>query len=155
MKSSFLSNEAIEGGGAALYIQVNAVYAMTLSSYKPSACQSLESNDRNGFKVEIANSTFLFNQAMHSSRGGGTIGMIGPGTEMNITDCEFSENDAGFGAGGALFLFHGPFVTIHRSNFSRNRANDGGAIYAQVSASPSNSSTKLSVPLGRCTIRGH
>ena len=51
---------------------------------------------------------------------------------MTITDCILSDNDGGRGAGGAIYAFGGPVVAISGSAFERNKAEWGGALYAEV-----------------------
>lgn len=43
------------------------------------------------------------------------------------------DNDAGIGSGGAVYIYNGPLVTILHSNFTRNQATMGGALYGEVS----------------------
>ena len=80
----------------------------------------------------VVDTTFLFNRALYSERGGGTIGVAGFGSNLMIRECSFQDNDGGKGAGGAVYVFRGPIVTIKKSSFERNKANKGGAIYAEV-----------------------
>ena len=82
--------------------------------------------------VVITNTAFLFNRALYSDRGGGCIGVAGFGSNVTITDCILSDNDGGRGSGGAIYVFGGPVVKIKGSAFERNKAEWGGALYAEV-----------------------
>ena len=82
--------------------------------------------------VMITDTAFLFNRALYTDRGGGCIGVAGFGSNVSITDCILSDNDGGRGAGGAIYVFGGPVVAISGSAFERNKAEWGGALYAEV-----------------------
>ena len=83
-------------------------------------------------KINISSTSFLFNRGLYSDQGGGCIGVTGFGLDMMINECFFSDNDGGRGTGGAICVFGGPVVRIKRSAFERNKAEWGGALYAEV-----------------------
>ena len=82
--------------------------------------------------VMITDTAFLFNRALYTDRGGGCIGVAGFGSHVTINECFFSDNDGGRGAGGAIYVFVGAVVKIKGSAFERNKAEWGGALYAEV-----------------------
>lgn len=82
--------------------------------------------------LDVSNSTFFFNRAFGSVRGGGAVGATGFGLEINITTSWFSQNDAGIGSGGAIYIFSGPTVDLTDTTFTDNKAAIGGALYAEV-----------------------
>jgi len=82
--------------------------------------------------VSIESCLFLFNKAVTSFRGGGTLGFVGARTEVAIEGSRFHENECPVGSGAAVYIFEGPVITISSSSFSNNRAIWGGAIYAEM-----------------------
>jgi len=114
--TSFVANEAFRGGGPAIFV---------VSIQQVGAAQML---------MDINNSTFFFNRALGSERGGGCIGATGFGLEINITNSWFSENDGGRGSGGAVYIYNGPNVDLENVTFTRNRAIFGGALYGENDA---------------------
>ena len=79
-------------------------------------------------RLTITNSEFTGNKAV----GGGAIYPRFAGAVTTISGCVFSDNQATGGSsngwGGALLLWDGAPVTISDSNFTNNRAHEGGAI---------------------------
>eukprot|EP00210_Caulerpa_lentillifera_P003723 g3556.t1 len=118
-ESSFVGNEAREGGGSALFILSTA--------YSGSSVKLMT--------LRIMSSMFIHNRAVYGRRGGGTIGSTGMGAQIFIDGCKFHENRALFGSGGVFYLFEGPFTTVRNSSFVDNKAIWGGVIYGQVEAS--------------------
>lgn len=82
--------------------------------------------------VTVTQSDFIYNRALYGDRGGGSVGASGFGVQMTIEDCQFIDNDGGIGSGGAVYLFNGPSVEITDSQFIRNKAVLGGALYGEV-----------------------
>ena len=113
--------------------------------------QSLQKNRAVTTDVIITDSTFFFNRALYSDRGGGCIAVAGYGLNMTITDCILSDNDGGRGTGGAIYVFGGPVVKIKGSVFERNEAERGGALYAEVDNRTS-TVDRFACLLERCVI---
>eukprot|EP00210_Caulerpa_lentillifera_P003725 g3558.t1 len=117
-ESSFIGNEAREGGGSALFI--------LSSAYSGSSIKLMT--------LRIMSSMFIHNRAVYGRRGGGTIGSTGMGAQIFIDGCKFHGNEAMFGSGGVIYLFEGPFITARNSSFIDNKAIWGGVIYGQLEA---------------------
>ena len=83
-------------------------------------------------QIIVSRTDFLLNRGLYSDRGGGCIGVSGFGLNVVINECFFSGNDGGRGAGGAIHVFGGPVIRIKESAFERNKAEWGGALYAEV-----------------------
>lgn len=82
--------------------------------------------------VSIESCLFLFNKAVTTFRGGGTLGFVGARTEVVITESRFHENECPIGSGAAVYIFEGPVINISNSSFAHNKATWGGAIYAEM-----------------------
>ena len=96
------------------------------------APQSLERTRASILNVTVTDSKFLFNRALYNNRGGGCFVVVGFGSNVTVSGCSFKDNDGGRGAGGALYAFRGPVINVEKSSFERNKAEWGGAIYAEV-----------------------
>ena len=131
-KATFVGNEAMNGGGAALFVLVSLCSMFAISDVLSMASQSLERTRASTLSVTVTETKFLFNRALYSSRGGGCVAAVGFGSNVTVSRCSFKGNDAGRGSGGALYAFSGPIVNIDSSDFGGNKAERGGALYAEV-----------------------
>ena len=97
-------------------------------------------------RVLVADTKFLFNRGVYANRGGGCIGVAGAGSDVTFSRCSFRDNDGGYGAGGAIYVIGGSVIRIASSDFVRNKAEWGGALYGEVRALP------FSVSLPMCAL---
>ena len=103
-------------------------------------------------EVMVSSTDFLFNSGLYSDRGGGCIGAFGIGLNVTVNECFFSGNDGGRGSGGAIYVSGGPVVRIRGTVFERNKAEWGGALYAEVGNGTSTVDGFACV-LERCSLR--
>ena len=130
--ATFVGNEARNGGGAALFVLVSLCPRFAFSDLLSMTSQSLERTATSNLSVTVTDTKFLFNRALYNNRGGGCIAVVGFGSNVTVSRCSFKGNDGGRGAGGALYAFRGPVVNIDSSKFEGNKAERGGALYAEV-----------------------
>eukprot|EP00210_Caulerpa_lentillifera_P003717 g3550.t1 len=116
--TSFIGNEVLNGGAAAMYV----VSTMDVGL------------DTMVLELRIESCSFWFNTAASTNRGGSTVGLVGPRTEVFIEGSKFHQNECSEGSGAAIYIFDGPVVEISNSTFADNKATWGGAIYAEMSA---------------------
>ena len=93
--------------------------------------QSIERSHVATMSVVVTDTAFMFNSGLYTDRGGGCIGIAGVRSYVTFTHCRFRNNDGGRGAGGAIYITGSSIVSILFSEFARNKANWGGALYAQ------------------------
>ena len=136
------------GGGGAISITAGAGSLEIAES-------SFVQNDalRNGYgggailsfnpAVDIRETTFHGNDAASGSQNGGAI--LSPGTAFTCTRCAFVDNVTS-GTGGAICATG---MTILNSTFHNNHAASGGAIYVDVPGLPN------ALSLGSTTISGN
>ena len=131
--ATFVGNEALNGGGAAIYVLVrHHVTPVPCSLPFARLSQSLQQARAHVLEVVVTQTAFLFNSGLYSNRGGGCIGVTGLGSKVTIRNCTFRGNNGGRGSGGAVYAFHGPVIEVEHSHFERNKAERGGALYGEV-----------------------
>jgi hypothetical protein len=78
--------------------------------------------------LAVSNSMFMHNVGDFAA---GAIASGGAGATLMVSDCTFTDNSVGSGAGGGIFIWSGP-ATVINSTFASNSAgpgsNGGGAI---------------------------
>ena len=123
--SSFVDNAATLSGGA---IRTTAFTEVVSSSFIRNRANcgfcvgGAISNKGNG-DLEITSSSFIDNAAVQ----GGAVANDGNPSTVTITDSLFWGNHTDIAAGAVINTRHGT-MTINRTRFENNRANEGGSI---------------------------
>ncbi|MBI5460114.1 right-handed parallel beta-helix repeat-containing protein [Methanobacterium sp.] len=119
INSNFISNQAYFDGGV---IYNNNEGTVTGCSFQDNTADGLGGAIDNEGSLDVAESTFINNSVGDSSYGGAIFNSI----NLVLSKCIFTDNTAS-GWGGAID--NEGNVTVTDSNFQKNNAPSGGAIY--------------------------
>ena len=126
--NTFLHNSASEGAG--IYLE-NSQSASMIEFIDCVFIENNSTSDASAFYMEGYENTLIIRN-FFSKNIGGAINLFNShsNSDLEINDCIFIENEKSKSKGGAIYMEGLGNTSIIRSNFSKNFANFGAAIYS-------------------------